>query len=408
MALIIKEIRLEVSKPNFIQAIVAKQNDCNSRFLKASLWDEGTQIPIRASAEVTINAERKDGASDSFFGEVNDDNTVTVPLHSWMLELEGSVNCDVSIFVEGRRLTTTSFVVAVEKASNNSDDISTDPQYDVLTDLIEEVNKIQESYPITDQTYDPQSENAQSGIAMEEALKPIRSDIDILCNNIEIKSWKDVQDIVRSGTATKYFEIGDQFTTTWGGQTLIWDVIGIDHDTPANSEYKHSLTIQVHDCIGAEIFQYDAEGSNDWLKSDIRQWLNSEGGFLSGLDAEFLSTVGKVSKITARSIEAGGSYDTSTEKFFLLSRTEVYGGANNNIKEGTPYSYYKDNSTLSAPSEEQDVVRIKYRNKEALRWWLRSPATTNSYGAKFVYYAGEISGSITSNYLGVAPACCIV
>lgn len=144
MALIIKEIRLEVSKPNLIQAIVAKQNDCNSRFLKVSLWDEGTQIPIRSTAEVTINAERKDGASDSFFGEVNEDNTVTVPLHSWMLELAGDVNCDVSIIVEGRKLTTTSFVVMVEKASNSGDDVSNDPQYDVLVDLISGVNGIEQ------------------------------------------------------------------------------------------------------------------------------------------------------------------------------------------------------------------------------------------------------------------------
>ena len=141
MALIIKEIRLEVSKPNLIQAIVPKKNDCNSRFLKVSLWDEGKQIPIRPTSEVTINAERKDGTSDSFFGEVNEDNTVTVPLHSWILELDGHVNCDVSIIVDDRKLTTTSFVVAVEKASNNSDDVSDDPQHNVLVDLIAKSNQ---------------------------------------------------------------------------------------------------------------------------------------------------------------------------------------------------------------------------------------------------------------------------
>ena len=170
MALIIKEIKLEVSKPNLIQAIVAKQNDCNSRFLKVSLWDEGVQIPIRPNSQVTINAERKDGKSDSFFGEVNDDNTVTVPLHSWMLELDGTVNCDVSIFVDERKLTTTTFVVSVEKASNNSDDISTDPQYDVLINLIEEVSELKENLATVDQTYNANSENAQSGKAVAQAI----------------------------------------------------------------------------------------------------------------------------------------------------------------------------------------------------------------------------------------------
>lgn len=150
MALIIKEIKLEVSKPNLIQAIVAKQNDCNSRFLKASLWDEGVQIPIHSSSAVTINAERNDGKADSFFGEVNEDNTATVPLHSWMLELEGEVKCDVSILdTEGRKLTTTTFVVKVEKAANGSEHISTDPEYDVLVNLIEEVENLKENNTLT-------------------------------------------------------------------------------------------------------------------------------------------------------------------------------------------------------------------------------------------------------------------
>lgn len=147
MALIIKEVKLEVSKPNLIQAIVAKQNDCNSRFLKVTFLDEGVMIPISASSTVTINAERNDGTSDSFFGEVNTDNTATVPLHSWMLELEGTVICDVSIIdVDGRKLTSTSFTVKVEKAANSDEDISTDPEYNVLVNLIADVNATKQNY----------------------------------------------------------------------------------------------------------------------------------------------------------------------------------------------------------------------------------------------------------------------
>ena len=142
MAKIVKEIKLETSKQNIIPAIVAKQNDCDSRFLKVTFLDEGKIIPIELSSKVTINAERKDGESNSFFGEVNGDNTATVPLHSWMLELDGIVNCDVSIIdIDGRKLTTTTFVVMVEKAAHGADDISTNPQYDVLLNLIADVNE---------------------------------------------------------------------------------------------------------------------------------------------------------------------------------------------------------------------------------------------------------------------------
>ena len=262
----------------------------------------------------------------------------------------------------------------------------------------------------------------------------------------EINSWSVVQQMVRLGIAAKVFSIGDQLVCnheTYG--TLVWDIIGIDHDTPANSEFKHSLTIQLHDCIGAATFQFDAAeptnpdsnrksyGSSNWLESGIRQWLNSDGnagtwweaktdydvkpdyasstaGFLKGLDAEFLSTVGEVSKITARNtVTDGGDSDTSTEKFFLLSMTEVYGGLNNNIAEGAAYPYYADNSVLSAAGTGEDANRIKYRNDAAQYWWLRSPDTSYSYRVRGVYTTGDVRyfTPYTSGG-GVAPACCII
>lgn len=261
---------------------------------------------------------------------------------------------------------------------------------------------------------------------------------------IEIKSWSAVQQMVRLGIAAGMFSIGDQLVCnheTYG--TLVWDIIGIDHDTPADSQYKHSLTIQLHDCLRAT-FEFDAAeptnpdsnrnsyGSNNWLESGIRQWLNSDGnagtwweakteydvkpsyasstaGFLKGLDAEFLSTVGEVSKITARYTGTdGGDSDTSTEKFFLLSMTEVYGGLNNNIAEGVAYPYYADNSVLSSAGGGADANRIKYRNGAAQHWWLRSPYAWGSYRARYVSTTGDVRYGYARNSYGVAPACCII
>lgn len=140
MAIITKAIKLETTQQNLIQAVIAKQNDCNSRYLKVTFLDEGAVIPLDSASEVTINAERQDGAAKSFFGVVNDDDTATVPLHSWILELDGIVNCDISIIGADSRLTTTGFVVKVEKAACGSGDISVDPQYDVLANLIDDVS----------------------------------------------------------------------------------------------------------------------------------------------------------------------------------------------------------------------------------------------------------------------------
>ncbi len=140
MATVIKPITVEVSKPNIFQAIAAKQNDSNSRFLNATFANEGEKINITPSAKVTINAVRSDGQSQSFFGTVNSDGTANLPIHSWILEHKGYVNCDISIIEADSKLTCTTFSLLVEEAANGSEDISGDAQFDVLTDLIQSVD----------------------------------------------------------------------------------------------------------------------------------------------------------------------------------------------------------------------------------------------------------------------------
>ena len=123
MTQIIKEINVEVAKPNLFQAIVAKQHDNNSRFIKATLVDNGINIDIDYTFDVTINATRPDGERRRFIGTVNADGTVTVPLTSWMLELNGTLQCDISVYSSDSRLTSTSFTVFVEEAACESDEI---------------------------------------------------------------------------------------------------------------------------------------------------------------------------------------------------------------------------------------------------------------------------------------------
>ena len=140
---IIKELKVEVSKQNIFQAIVAKQYDMNTRFIKATFVD-GTDviyIPAGPTVKAVINANRPDGQSKGFDGTVNDDGTVTVPLHSWMLEMEGTVICDISIIDtevdDNKKLTTTAFTLLVEKAAYGGNDVTNDPQYDVMVQLME-------------------------------------------------------------------------------------------------------------------------------------------------------------------------------------------------------------------------------------------------------------------------------
>ena len=335
----------------------------------------------------------------------------------------------------------------------------------------------------------------------------LQGEIDMIAGMVEVESWADVQKIVRAGLAAKFFAVGDQLTCQKDGTNLVWDIIGIDHDTPADPQYTHSMTLQLHDCFQTNL-QYDAPeafyyaenglaagtyhfaigsasyqfalsdnvpaggqlilaysggspstisiastkdgaatgaipviignggteittfnsisrvkyGSNNYKNSAIRQWLNSSAatgsvwvpktdydrppnwasstaGFLTGMDADFLAVLGEVTKVTAKNTATdGGGYDTTAEKIFLLSRSEVYGGIEvSGVNEGEPYPYYSDDSS-----------RIKYRDGTALYWSLRTPYAGNGSAVRRVIPTGGVSQTDALYAISVAPACNII
>ena len=356
-------------------------------------------------------------------------------------------------------------------------------------------------------------------------------------SSFSVSSWENVQKLVRAGLHDKYFAVGDQLVCQKGGSNLTWDIIGFDHDTPTDTQYTHSMTLQLHDCLpsimqfdapealyyaenglaagtynftiqsgyeetygGGKTYQFTLEnaveqggqltfdwtantqavnakitiydkdgnqvgspigvsegnigtslgttdgtstnlnlihrvrsGSNNYGESAIRQFLNSDkstgsvweskthfdrpptwntntAGFMSDLDSDFLAVIGNVQKVTAlNTLTDGGGFVTLDDNFFLLSRSEVYGGKENNINEGEPYPYYSNYSDLSAAGVGEDSNRIKYRNGTALVWWLRTPYTISGVHVRCAYAAGNLSVSASvSNNVGVAPACNII
>lgn len=350
-------------------------------------------------------------------------------------------------------------------------------------------------------------------------------------------SWSDVQALVRKGLASKVFAVGDQLTCQRGSTTLVWDIIGFDIDTPADKQFTHSMTLQLHDCLpgtqydapealfycetalaagtynftlragydttygGGKTYQFTLTkevpaggqitfpwnwntqasttkvstyksrtdtaaietvgvtegtggtnlgtadgkttnmnhshriryGSNNWVESAMRQYLNSDkaagsvwtpqtkfdrppswnastAGFMNGLDADFLAVIGKTTKVTCRNMvtDNGGS-DTTKDKFFLLSRREVFAGNEvSNVTEGEPYPFYSDYSDYASANAGADKNRIKYRGGSPQWWWLRTPYTGNGYYVRDVYADGNLYNGNANSSGGVAPACNVI
>lgn len=279
----------------------------------------------------------------------------------------------------------------------------------------------------------------------EEKKEMVNDVLASLPRDITITSWRAVQEVVRAGKATEVFSIGDQIECqheVYG--TLLWDVIGIDHDTPTDSQYEHSITLQLHDCLpvrlgfdAAEpnnpVSLYAKYGSNIWRDSNIRQWLNSDAeagnwweaqtdydvapayasthaGFMRGLDEDFLSVIGAVYKDTKITSPNESGVTTTVDKFFLLSATEINGGINQGVAEGTAYGFYVLYSDLSSATMGADTNRIKYSDGVAVTWGQRSPYYNGANGAYNIRSVTKIGGGVqhgANASIGLAPACCI-
>lgn len=351
-------------------------------------------------------------------------------------------------------------------------------------------------------------------------------------------SWAEIQALVRAGLHKNVFSIGDQLVCKKGNDDLVWDIIGIDHDTPTDSQFTHSMTLQLHDCLpsamqfdapealyyaenglaagtynftiqngydtaygGGKTYQFEIQndivnnapyqltfgwgyntqavnakitiydkdgnqvgepigvtegssgtslgttdgtstnlnhihrvrfGSNNYAESAVRQFLNSSAatgsvwaaqtnfdrppawnantaGFMNGLDSDFLAVIGSVQKVTAlNAVTDGGGSVTLDDKFFLLSKSEVYGGLEHDINEGSHYPYYSDYSDLSSEGTDDDSNRIKYRGGTTQWWFLRSPDSATGGNVRNVNPAGGVNYYIAGGSGGVAPACNII
>lgn len=247
-------------------------------------------------------------------------------------------------------------------------------------------------------------------------------------------SWAGIRDVVRRGRAQRYFAVGDVLTVATPRWTIEYEVTGFDQVEPADAALTHSMTLLPVRLVTN--LQFDATepgnpdanraqyGCNRWDWSSIRQWLNSAAapgewwtaqheydaapvyaatlaGFMADLPADFLSAVAPARLVTALpNADGGGSVET-VDRFWLPSRTEIFGDANNGVAEGVLMTKYVDAT---------DADRIKYNSAgTASGWEFRSPNRSNSYNIVNVSANGimqELSWSSAWSG-GIVPACII-
>lgn len=182
-----------------------------------------------------------------------------------------------------------------------------------------------------------------------------------------------------------------------------------------------SLTNAGTPASGINSVQRALLGSSNWKESAQRQMMNSDkpagsvwapqtpfdrppswvsntAGFMYGLDEDFLSVVSPTTYTTVNNtvFDGGGEY-TLTDKFYLPSRTEIFGDNElSGYPEGSQFGYYK-NAT--------NADRIKYRAGSARAWRLRTPTNYYAYSVRHVNSSGAFSYHDATYALGWSPAC---
>ena len=168
-------------------------------------------------------------------------------------------------------------------------------------------------------------------------------------------------------------------------------------------------------------------GSNRWLSSFMRQWLNSDeavmtftpmtiwsrpnsatlpSGFLSRIDPELKAVLCKVKTRYAKSIADGYGYEDVEDYVKLPTMLDMNFGNNNGVAEGSvdasgnlartkPYSLYTGAT---------DADRIKYQGTTARSWWLASTLPWRGRSERYVGPSGALVDNFASGTYGACPS----
>lgn len=222
--------------------------------------------------------------------------------------------------------------------------------------------------------------------------------------SFEKASWSDIAALSESGSADKYFSVGDEKTislTTGEQVTLV--ILGFDHDD-LTSGGKAGMTIGMKNLL-ATTYRMNATGTNagGWDESEMRT--STMATLLSQLPSDLQGVIKQVNK-KATAGSQSTSITTSADKLWLFAEVEVDGTTSAGYAdEGEQYEYWKTvkDGTVAAD-------RIKYLSNgsgSAYTWWLRSPYVSNSTLFRAFTSTGSVNFN-TANYLrGVSFGFCV-
>lgn len=193
-----------------------------------------------------------------------------------------------------------------------------------------------------------------------------------------ITDYKTLQMLCRRGLASTVLSVGDQIGVTRGSETIVFDVIGFDHDTPADPQFTHSITLQMHDCMAGT--QYSAPQAMYYAETELAAGTYNvtpatgwSGGMGNGKTYQFTLT---------KSVPAGGQivWNGAYDKDPLNYKIYTYSGPTSTavIETATP-TVGSDGTALTTLNTAQRMCCGSNNWQDsAMRQWLNSSAAAGS------------------------------
>ena len=222
--------------------------------------------------------------------------------------------------------------------------------------------------------------------------------------SFEKASWSDIAALSESGSADKYFSVGDEKTISLTtGEQVTFVILGFDHDD-LTSGGKAGMTIGMKNLL-ATTYRMNATGTNagGWDESEMRT--STMATLLSQLPSDLQGVIKQVNK-KATAGSQSTSITTSADKLWLLAEVEVDGTTSAGYAdEGEQYEYWKTvkDGTVAAD-------RIKYLSNgsgSAYTWWLRSPNVSSSNVFRYVTSTGYVGSYSANGARGVSFGFCV-
>ena len=226
-------------------------------------------------------------------------------------------------------------------------------------------------------------------------------------------SWATIIAHVKAGNLSKY-NVGDTkeialtgFTNEEEGSNGLYTIRIANISTPAEcgtsgfSQAACGFVIEFEDIITTAKMNSAATNVGGWGASEMRTYINDT--IYNALPTKLKEGIISTTAVSGHGSTSGETNFTTTDKVYLLSTQEVWGGNlgyDTATSETRQLDYYASKGVTG--TSYSDV--IKNLNGNAKRWWIRSAYSPYADGFYFASDKGAANGIAAHAVEGVSPA----